>query len=954
MHLSNRFFFPGMSGTGKSVLAHRFGGFVTSQKGTFLSAKFDQLQQTTPFSSIAAAFNQYCDMLLRERESTHAKMVTAQLKLTLEKEAHHLVKVIPSLKAALGLDDIPHEMNQGCVNAQNRLLYLLCRFMEVIAAYPEAPVTLFLDDLQWADLRSIEVIRQLLLTSGSFNKTSHFFFLGCMREEEVDEDHPFVTMLSDVRKFEVQVTKINLMCIERVSVNKLVSNVLCLPPRLTRPLSELIWHKTNGNALFFSQFMMAIFRDGLLWPSLRRRRWVWDEEKIRSKQIPEDVAKFMEGNIRKIPKEVQFALCTLSCFGASTSVRLIEILGRQLQMPLIDPLEIAVAEGILDKINGSYKFGHDRLQEAAYNMTKPEERCLFHFKYGMSLSCNIDYSDSEILFAAVDQLNRGGPAAVESSEQFALIAKLNFFAGKRAIDMSDFSSAYSYMDHGISFLRKRHWEDHYDISLGLFTNAAKCALFTGELVALKYLCSSVTSKAKFFEDKLETLCIMVGALALNEPPKAIEHCITVLSRLDEQFRDSYAEDDIKLAMAETKAMTQGFTDQGLLEYRRMQDPSKIAAMKLLARLELLTQMARPSWQPIVTMKVVQLSIKHGLAPGSALGFTYFGALIARLGNIHEGYRYVKIGRKLIETEGMYDEVAGEVISIGTHVMCFVQPLQSAIDCFLQGHAAAMSSGDISNALMNRMFYALCSFWAGTDLNVVRERFATSRRMMQKQNSLTWLAHLTPVERSMLALIGGADENLLPGELCLVGTSHASMVIAFQKLYLSFMFREFDPMKTYAEEYFSFDVTSWSLLYLHVSQTFYGGLAAWAIFRKWKDPIWSDRGRKAKFAMKSWAESCEWNFQSKLLLLDAEEASCYNEMDRAKALYEESINAARSHRFQNEDALACELAGYHFTEVGENDVSMEYFLQAHEKYYNWGALAKANAVYEFAMSSLDAA
>ncbi|KAL7547671.1 hypothetical protein ACHAWF_010955 [Thalassiosira exigua] len=163
------------SGTGKSVLAHRFGSFVTSQKGMFLSAKFDQLQQTTPFSAIAAAFNQYCDMLLSERESTHAKMVTAQLKLTLGYEAHHLVKVIPGLKKNLGLDDITHELKQGCVNAQKRLLYLLCRFVEVIAAFPEAPVTLFLDDLQWADLRSIEVIRQLLLTLGTFNNTSHFF-----------------------------------------------------------------------------------------------------------------------------------------------------------------------------------------------------------------------------------------------------------------------------------------------------------------------------------------------------------------------------------------------------------------------------------------------------------------------------------------------------------------------------------------------------------------------------------------------------------------------------------------------------------------------------------------------------------------------------------------------------------------------------------------------------------
>ncbi|KAL7547670.1 hypothetical protein ACHAWF_010954 [Thalassiosira exigua] len=740
------------------------------------------------------------------------------------------------------------------------------------------------------------------------------------------------------------------MCIERVSVNKLVSNVLCLPPRLTRPLSELIWHKTNGNALFFSQFMLSICRDGLLWPSLRRRRWVWDEEKIQSKQMPEDVAKFMEGNIDKLPIDVQTAICTLSCFGASTSKRLVEILCKQLQLPLIEPLEVAVAEGIMDETNDSYKFGHDRLQEAAYNKMRSEDRYLFHFKYGIALARVIDHSDVEILFSATDQLNRGGPAAVESPEQFALIAKLNFFAGKRAIDMSDFSSAYSFLDHGISFLRKRHWEEHYDLSLGLFTNAAKCALFTGNLVALKYLSDVIMAKAKEFQDKLEVLHIHVSALTLAEPLKAIERSTAVLLQLGEQFCDSYSDADITLLMAETQAMIQGFTEQELVEYRRMQDPSKIAAMQFLARLELLTQMARPAWQPIVTLKMVQLSIKHGMAPGSALGFTYFGALIARRASIHEGYRYVKIGRKLIETGGMYDAVAGEVISIGTHVMCFVEPLQSATEFFLRGHAAAMSAGDISNALMSRMFYAVCSFWAGMDLNVVRERFGTSRRMMQKQNDLTWLTTQTPLERSMLILIG-ADERSLSGELDLGEKSYMSMVNCFNKLYLSFMFREFEPMKTFAEGYFSHDPNRWSLLYIYVSQTFYSGLAAWAIFRKWKDPIWAERGRKAKFAMNSWVDCSEWNFQSKLILLEAEEASCYNDMDNAKVLYEKAIAAAKSHRFQNEEALACELAGYHFMEMDENDVSLGYFLQAHEKYVKWGAIAKANAVNIFSMSSL---
>mmetsp|Transcript_32408 Transcript_32408/g.58578 ORF Transcript_32408/g.58578 Transcript_32408/m.58578 type:complete len:391 (-) Transcript_32408:18-1190(-) len=384
----------------------------------------------------------------------------------------------------------------------------------------------------------------------------------------------------------------------------------------------------------------------------------------------------------------------------------------------------------------------------------------------------------------------------------------------------------------------------------------------------------------------------------------------------------------------------------------MEDPSKIMAMKFLARLELLVLLIRPSLLPIVTIKMVQLSIKHGMSPMSPVGFTYYGMLLARLGNIREGCRYVRIGRKLLDRVGS-NEVAGEVITIGTQVMCFVEPVQSANEFFLRGHAAAMLAGDMSNAMASSMTYAVGSYWAGTKLQIVRENFAKSRILMEKQNHLMWLAHQTPVERSMLILIG-ADETDLPGQPSFgEAIPYASMLICFQKVYMSFMFRKYEHMKASAEIYFGYNVNSWSLVYTQTAQAFHGGLAAYWVFRKTNDAKWAERASRAKFAIKKWADCNEWNFQNKLLLLEAEEAFCYNDIDSAKSLYEKAISSAREHRFINEEALAYELAGYFFMEFGQKDVSLNFFLQAHEKYHEWGAIAKANAVYEFTMTSMGA-
>ena len=183
------------------MLAHRLGSFVNTRGGIFLSGKFDQLQQATPFSAIAAAFNQYCDMLVNEGETARAEKVAAELNRALGKEAFHLSRVIPSLRTVTGQDDSQYGVDQGCVDAQKRLLYLLCQFVEVISSSSGAPVTLFLDDLQWADTASIEVIHQLLLNSGSLNKSKQFFFFGCVRQDEVNGNHPFLSMLSSVYQF---------------------------------------------------------------------------------------------------------------------------------------------------------------------------------------------------------------------------------------------------------------------------------------------------------------------------------------------------------------------------------------------------------------------------------------------------------------------------------------------------------------------------------------------------------------------------------------------------------------------------------------------------------------------------------------------------------------------------------------------------------------------------------
>ncbi|KAK1746027.1 putative ATPase [Skeletonema marinoi] len=178
-------------------------------------------------------------------------------------------------------------------------------------------------------------------------------------------------------------------------------------PALSRPLANILHHKTKGNPLFVKQVMLELYKQRLLYPSLSRRRWrwrwVWEADKILDMKIPENVATFITNSFDRLPFEVVSALVILSCFGASADISLMEVLERE-----IAPLDEAVAHSVLGKRNGEFYFMHDKLQEAAYSKMKPEERCLHHNRYGLALGfVAARERDDRVLLTAVSQINHG-------------------------------------------------------------------------------------------------------------------------------------------------------------------------------------------------------------------------------------------------------------------------------------------------------------------------------------------------------------------------------------------------------------------------------------------------------------------------------------------------------------------------------------------------------------------
>jgi predicted ATPase len=858
---------------------------------------------------LASAFDQHCGIVLLQSCEVRQKLAH-QVNSVLGGDAYHLAKLIPNLANILGLERSFINHDEDCINAQKRLQYLLCRFVEVLSSTFAAPMTLFLDDLQWADPASIAAVNQLLLTFGPASPNTRFFFLGCYREGENSCNSLWRAMCNS-NLFNGRSTNIKLDCMGEDTLNTMVSETLRLSRRLTRPLSSIIHHKTKGNPLFVSRLMLSLSKDGLLRPCLSRGRWEWDKEKILHQKLPDDVAKFLTHSIGKLSEDVKSSLSILSCFGASLITVFVNTLERALDRNLVDSLDVAVAEGLLEKKDDEYCFSHDRIQEAAYNMMNSLDRCEFHFTYGMALApltTGEEDFDSLVLFIAATQFNLAGPEAVQDESHNVIVVNLNLRAGKKAMEMSDFEAAYSYFDYGISFLRKNHWKEHYALSLELFNLATKCALTNGDIVSLQLLSQQVMTKAQSFEDTLYVRYFNMCSLAYSSKlPESMEMGLDILPKLGIELRGGNS-GGMEACVQETKDLLSAYTDDAILNTRRMTDPIMIAAMKFLGKLVGgLTQIMAKN-VPYVTQRIIQLSLDHGMSPVSPIGFVHFGSYMAKLGDINGGYNYVKLAHSLLDKVGSR-ESAGEVICFGTQVRAYVEPLQAALEYHNEGYTAAMASGDVTLAAANSMFSCANSFFAGVNLQTMRAKYAEAIKFLEERQMVIFILITQYQQHSMLKLIGTDEEQkyVSSEEQIILATNNSVRTAYFyQKAFISFMFRSYDDTKENVEKCFAcISNTRANLVLAHAYHAFYIGLISFWLARKsTAEQQWYEMGEKSKLALKRWTESSQWTFENKWYLLEAEESFCNNDFEAAKTYYGKAVSSAKNHKVRGCEKTRC--------------------------------------------------
>jgi predicted ATPase len=404
------------------------------------------------------------------------------------------------------------------------------------------PVVLFMDDVQWIDEASNSLLERLLR-----QRHRNFFFFGCYRDDEMPSEHQFSKMLANIRSAGgINETTVKLHRLEEEPLNNVISDTLCLLPRLVRPLSAIIWSMTKGNLLFVTQLMISLIHDGLLHKDLCRKQWVWNEEEICATKLPDNVAVCFSNQINKLPADIQTALHTLSLLGNFAKIEWLELLEKSLNTSLVEPLIGAI--GLVHNLkDGSLHFTHDRIQNTCYNLVTRTVRCCSHLALGKCFLAETTTCD-ELLFLAMCQINHAGPSVAADREECIVMAESNLTAGRRSMAVSDFATAHSLLQHGIGFLcyHENNWGDYYTLKLSLYDLASKCALATANIQDLTVLSSQIMANARCFDDTINISFIQMSLLAhSSKMAEALDLALAVLSKLGEDLPMNHSQDVLK-------------------------------------------------------------------------------------------------------------------------------------------------------------------------------------------------------------------------------------------------------------------------------------------------------------------------------------------------------------------------------------------------------------------------
>ncbi|MBD2552821.1 AAA family ATPase [Limnothrix sp. FACHB-708] len=964
----------GFSGIGKTAVVNEVHKPITQQKGYFIKGKFDQFNRNIPLSAFVQALRDLMGQLLSESDSQLAEW-KAQILKAVGENGQVLIEVIPELEEVIGQQPIAPELSGTA--AQNRFNLLFQKFIQVFTT-ANHPLVIFLDDLQWSDSASLQLLKVLMESSG------YLLMLGAYRDNEVSPVHPLILTIGELEKANLTVNTITLLPLSLEYTNCLVADTLRCSQELSQPLTQLVDRKTQGNPFFTTQFLKALHEDGYIVFDRDQGYWQCDIAQVNALALTDDVVEFMALQLQKLPTATQEVLKLAACIGAQFDLQTLAIVAEQSQTEAATCLWRALQEGLIIPItqvykffqseeieqieaqnhaNPAYRFLHDRVQQAAYSLIPQVRKQATHLKVGQLLLNSTPQEKLEVaVFDIVNHLNIGIDTDPYSVSVIQL-AELALLAGMKAKISVAYQASIEYFNIGLQRLSQEIWDSHYHLMLNLYREKAECSYLVGEFSTSETLLNYIL---EWITDPLDTAQIysilMTQRMTLGTNMlSSVEAGIKGLAVLEMVLPTD--ENELKsLVEVERQQVQTNISQvsvQGLLNLPEMTEPVQQSCMKLLAILYSASYLAgNQLLNLLTTLRMVNLSLRYGRAESSSFAYCCYGMMLAFEGNYQSAYEFGKVALDIDRMFKNTQFMAKNNNHFAHIINPFSRPLAENIPLYKQSAELCAESGDLVFGAWAIIFLIWSHLLKGTPLLSVQEEIQKYFGYVEKTNDQNMLGVFQLQRQFVRELIDDIIEDktlTAPGYFehpffQLWQQSHFNVAISWygflvlQRAYFKGDYAQVLAISETLQDTLPANMGFFPIIVYHT----YYPLSLAAIYVDVNEETqlaYYQQIQEHQKLLEKWAEACPNNFLHKYYLVTAELVRLSGDRSSAVDLYDRAILLAQKNEFIQEEALANELTAKFYLDWGKEKIAESYMQEAYYHYAHWGAKAKVNDLEE---------
>ncbi|MDA7965162.1 AAA family ATPase [Ruegeria sp.] len=957
----------GYSGAGKTALVNEVHKPITRARGYFIKGKFDQFKKNDPYSGLMHALQDLVRQLLTESPARHATW-RKELNEALAPNASVILDVLPELELIIGPQPSAPELD--ATEATNRFNQTIRRLLRALCARDRV-VVLFLDDLQWADSATLGLLKVILTD----DQIGRLLLIGAYRSNEVDAMHPMMRALDAVREAEGRVSSLSLAPLGLSDIANLLADTLHAEVAQLIELAQLVVQKTQGNPFFARQFLMDLHHEKLIRQQIERpdepATWTWDIKAIRAAQITDNVVDLLLEKMRRLKQDTQTVLRIAACIGSRFDIDTLALILKiepqeafdcllpAIQEEMIQPLsDLVVSEtenALSPLLVRDFAFQHDRVQQAAYGLIEADDHNDVHLAIGRQLRAQLTTEElNDRIFEVVDQLNLGRDGIEERAEQLDL-ARLDLIAARKASDSAAYGAALSFANVASELLGPDGWDEDYDLMFEAQRQSAALEYLTGNFERCTEIVTTTLDHARTDLEKAEIYFTRIAQhTLLMEFEEAIDAGIKALGLVGVQMRLDNLEEDGQNAIGQAAAMLGATNPAALFDNPDVTSPEIALAQRSLRHLTIAAFLYNQQLFPLIVGTSVQLSLKHGNAPESALFFANFGLILgAFMGKYREGLAFGELALRLCDKFGARAPTATVCLVTGVELVPWVQHVRNAIPVIERGYHEGLNSGDILWAGYLVMYRVVIDSFAGKPLNEVLDAMPAQLDTVQRAQNHGAAAGIHAYRLVLSTLAGrshsSADfstEDLDEATfLARCEENQMSMAICFYRVLKAQALYVFGrPQEALAEtrlvEPILHFVVNHPCLADHL---LYQSLSIAALYSGDGSDADADMMRQLEAndqRLSQWAESGPDNFEAKRLIVAAEIARLKGSETEVLDLLDGAIAAAQKGRFLQDEALACELAArYVMNRRPDARIGMMYLRDARYAYRLWGAQRK---------------